>query len=350
MKEKNIIRKVLSNTSILLFLKCISRIIKKDKGYIDFAVNGYQDPKCLRVQTLGEKNNGKIIYDIHEQGAGYGFFAEFRALLCNLIFAEEMGFVPNVSWGENHLYHEKYEINGTSNVFEYYFEPVRIPNVCESRNVIISSALQNAYIEHQYGVNGYETSVRFEKALLEVMNKYIRIKNDILTEFDNGIEKIFNGNRVIGVHYRGTDYKQEYNGHPVPVDVDKEIQKVREIQKKYDIETVFLATDDANVLKIYKDAFGENLIYYRDIYRGENLKSVAFSECEREFHHYLLGKEVLRDAYTLSRCNCLVAGKSQVSYFAQIFNKCNNQLFESCTIIDWGLNNNNKYFKRNKSN
>jgi hypothetical protein len=59
---------------------------------------------------------------------------------------------------------------------------------------------------------------------------------------------------------------------------------------------------------------------------------------ERESHHYLLGREVLRDAWTLGSCQGLIAGLSQVSFGARIFKAATNTKYEDFVLLDNGMN------------
>lgn len=69
------------------------------------------------------------------------------------------------------------------------------------------------------------------------------------------------------------------------------------------------------------EIFGCNVKSYSDVFRSNGNISVAFSESSREQHKFKLGYEVLRDTYTLSKCDILVAGLSNVSYAARILKK-----------------------------
>ena len=88
--------------------------------------------------------------------------------------------------------------------------------------------------------------------------------------------------------------------------------------KEYAFQRIFLATDDVDTVNLFKKEFGEKLLTYADVTRSDGEVSVAFSEAGRMNHHYLLGQEVLRDMYTLAKCDGLIAGKSQVSICAYI--------------------------------
>lgn len=331
------------NPYIMFSLRSLRRLVNKDIRYINFALEDYSNPKRISIQSFGEENIGKIIYCIQEQGMGYGFFAEFRALLCNLIFAEEMGVVPNIYWGKGHLYYDQ-DISFTDNVFEYYFEPIKQEKIYQSKNVFFSSDLQSAYVEKEYGVDGYTTSDNFETKLVQMMKQYIHIRPELLKEFQIEAELVLGNGNILGIHHRGTDYKKGYNGHPKMMQIEQGIAQAEKILKEYEIDNIFLATDDEEMLESYKNAFGSRVRYFSDALRSASDVSVAFSQDNRKYHHYILGREVLRDVYVLSKCTCLLSGKSQVSYFANIFNQCSNDRYLKCELIDNGINENGKYF------
>lgn len=339
--------KLQAHPYVYYVIRSLSRLVKRDISYINFTIHDYSNPKRISIQSFGEENIGKIIYCIQEQGMGYGFFAEFRALLCNLIFAEEMGFVPNVYWGKKHLYFDQ-DVSYTDNVFEYYFEPVKMENLYQSKNVFFSSDLQNVYIEKEYSVNGYSSSDNFERKLIQMIKQYIHIRPDLLKEFQIETESILCDGRILGIHHRGTDYKKGYKGHPKMMQIEQGIAQAERILKEYEIDNIFLATDDDEILESYKKAFGSRVRYFSDVLRGTSDVSVAFSQENRKYHHYILGREVLRDVYVLSKCTCLLSGRSQVSYFANIFNQCGYDRYLKCELIDNGLNEKGQYFSGNR--
>ncbi len=79
--------------------------------------------------------------------------------------------------------------------------------------------------------------------------------------------------------------------------------------------------------------------------RSDGNRSVAFSKSDRRCHHYLLGREIVRDMYTLSLCDGLVAGKSSVSYMSNLYKHSRNEEYEYMHIIDKGNNVNEKQFE-----
>ena len=74
-------------------------------------------------------------------------------------------------------------------------------------------------------------------------------------------------------------------------------------------------------------------------------ESVAYSKSSRENHHYLLGLEALRDQYTLSACDGMVCGLSNLSITARLFKRgIFKEEYKDLVILDKGTNQNNKAF------
>ncbi|MDE7327733.1 MAG: hypothetical protein K2N63_15890, partial [Lachnospiraceae bacterium] len=102
-------------------------------------------------------------------------------------------------------------------------------------------------------------------------------------------------------------------------------------------EQVFLATDSLEAIELFKKEFGDILVFYQDVQRSDGDVGVHEIENSRKNHHYLLGMEVLRDAYTLAACDSLVAGLSNVSFAAQYIKAANGSEYAEVVILDQGL-------------
>lgn len=341
--------KLKAHPYVLFASKSFRRILTRDIDYVNFAIEEYSNPKRLSIKTFGNENSGKIIYCIKEQGMGYGFFAEFLSLLHNLIFAEEMGLVPHVIWGNEHLYYDE-DISVTDNVFEYYFEPVKVECLYQSKNVCFSTGYQNEYVSNEYNITAYASGDDYEQKLMRVIQQYIRLRPELLKEFEQDVERIVGNNRILGIHHRGTDYKKGYNWHPVMVSVEQGIEQAEKMLNQYKLNGIFLATDDQEILNKYLSHFGNKISFFSDVMRGSSDISIAFGEKKRECHHYNLGKEVLRDVYVLSKCTCLLSGKSRVSFFANIFNRFNERHYLEYQLLDNGMNKSKLYFNAKKIN
>ena len=88
------------------------------------------------------------------------------------------------------------------------------------------------------------------------------------------------------------------------------------------------------------------MLYYSDVMRSNDRKSVAFHASSRVNHKYKLGLEVIRDMYTLSKCDGFVAGISQVAVCARINKLSRKEKYQDLIIIDKGIQKSGRLFYR----
>ena len=179
--------------------------------------------------------------------------------------------------------------------------------------------------------------------MARITAKYIRLNTIVGTKVEEEIHALLGGGKALAVHVRGTDFKQNFNGHPVAISADEYLKETVRVFEQGGYEKVFLATDDSTALKKYQERFGENVVFYQDVVRSDGEDTVMHSDRPRENHRYLLGYEVLRDMYTLAACDGLIAGLSQVSYAARIQKKSTGKEYGSLVILEKGIN----YHKKN---
>lgn len=320
-----------------------------DEKYVDDYLNMESNPRLLKFECRGELNKDKAIYIIKENGSGWGYFAEFRTLLCKLLYAERFGFYPYICWGKKFLYFD--EDFKTSNAYEYFFDQPKVLQLEEVNNSYIVAESKSAdavLIEREFAEkDNYGMTNECLNEMTRVFKKYVRFNAETKRKLCEDFKEIkCDEESLLGVHFRGTDYKKEYDNHPVFIQLQEEINRVREIYSQKHYKKIFLATDEENAVAAFEEVFGkDNICYYKDVFRGSGDISVAFSEANRLLHKYTLGYEVLRDAWTLSMCDGLVAGVSQVSTFAQIIKYSREEKYVNKIIINKGVNNNNNKFK-----
>lgn len=343
--KKHLYERIRGKKNLLAIYTLLSKIKNKDNQMIDLILTIDSRADYIKVERNGEENSGKIIYVIREMDRTYGFFAEFRIVLSALYYAEKMGFVPRVEWGSNFAYYEPEGVEGIYNAFEYYFEPINTDiDISKCYAVTYCKMAQIREISIIDNSQGYIVSEKLESILTDILKRYIHIRKDLLEDFEKQAVKFFEGKSVVGIHYRGTDFKCGYNDHPVLIQKEQIIKETRELILKYNIEIIFLATDDLTALKEFKEEFGDRLKLFEDIYRGTRDANIAFSESNRENHHYRLGLEVLRDVYMLSKCDYLISGLSQVSLAARMFKKSRDEEYVEDITIDNGINKGTKEF------
>jgi len=152
------------------------------------------------------------------------------------------------------------------------------------------------------------------------------------------LSEVLKGKKTLGVHVRGTDFRRNYKGHPVKIGTEEFVEAVAGLLAQADYDNIFLATDDTEAIRMFHERFGEKVSYYQDVMRSSGNETVMKSRSDRKQHHYLLGREVLRDAWTLGLCSGLVAGLSQVSLNARILKKAAGTEYENLIILDKGIN------------
>ena len=336
--------KLKENTVLHFFVKAFKHI--GDKEYLEFFINRENAPLLLEFETRGKSCNEDCIYLIEEVGEGYGFFAEFHTMLQKLIFAERFHLKPYVHWGKNFLYYEE-ERKDTQNAYEYLFEAINgdLKDRIETADLLTKAKMgQAGWVEQRYH-RGYDLSTEYLEQAADVYKRYIRLAPEIAEKIQKEIRKILSDKKTLAVHYRGTDFKMNYDNHPVCVTAEQELEMIRAAMKDNGFEQVFLATDDMTAINAFEAEFAGKVVFYHDVLRGDDTTSVAFSKSDRKEHHYLLAYEVLRDMLTLSACEGLIAGVSQVSICARIAKASRGETYQCLQIIDNGKNYNNKKFK-----
>lgn len=313
-----------------------------DAQFVRNVKNAEVDFNKVSLEKFGNKSDESMIYFIDMKESHSGFFADHNRLLSLLYFADIYGLKPVVQYSSGYCYAEKHPVNGTENPFEYYFKQpggVSLKEMNEYKCVLHSRKENgNAVIPIKGGNGGYARNEQYIDEMARITAKYVCLNDEISRQFKQEIGRLLNGKNTLAVHVRGTDFKQNFNGHPVQVRTEEYLRTAQKIFEEGAYERVFLATDDLEALKLFKNKFKDNLLYYEDVIRSNGVDTVMHSRMQRENHHYLLGIEVLRDMYTLASCNGLVAGLSQVSFAARIQKKSSGVNYKDLVVIDKGIN------------
>lgn len=286
----------------------------------------------LTVSTLGTLNAKKIIMYLERDSGSGGFCAEWVYWLNRLSFSDKMGFKHCINWTDSQFYKESELEN--NNIFEYFFEQpanISVEDAVESQNVIFDyNTIDYGYYDF-FAPGRNDDYIITDKDIIsfaEIQKKYIRLNEHLKNEISMDIVNLINGKKTLAVHARGADANVPYNNHPIPVKVEGYIENARREMDTIQAEKIFLATDDNNILKRFIEEFGDNLLYYQDVERSNGLRMSCYGENSRPLHHYKLGKEIIRDVYTMASCQGLVCSASYVSYMVQIVKKSMDCDFE----------------------
>lgn len=318
--------------------RCVRHL--RDKDFVAEVLDIGKNPLKIEIERLSEKNPGRLLYVAQTMGCD-GFFAELRFILHELFFCEIFGLTPVVMMPSASCYSEKGPINGTTNPFEYYFDQVSdisLEDAKQSSAVVKHNYYQRLYINKIYQMkSGYLPPEEYLAKMAELTRKYINLNHTVKPIITEEIQKIIAYKKTLGVHVRGADFKRNYVNHPNMVTVDEYIAQVETAINSHPFEQIFLATDDADAVVEFRKKFGKMICYYEDVIRTAGDETVMRSENTRKNHRYLLGLEVIRDMYTLSACDGIVAGLSNVSLFANIVKLSNGKPFDFQNYINKGV-------------
>lgn len=347
---KSAIKKMMKKSErIYLIAQCLHNL---SNPYFAKLIKGhYEDPNdyvTVLIEHRGMKFSDKIVYHIKIYETvdkrkfkrnGMGFAAALYLSLIDINFSERFGLTPVVEWGNTATYYDSGMDEITQNVFEYYFEPVSeidYKEINECRTIIENGA-RNGFFFMKH-VNGYATEQDEIRNLGYIFKKYIHLNERVMKYINDNLCKMLGTEKVLAVHVRGTDYNVGFENHPKVVTANEYLVKVKDLYMRGNYYNVFLATDDLNVLTLFKHEFKDKLLYYTDVFRTDNNVGPHNTPNNRPLHYYKLGLEVLRDIYTLANCDSLVCGLSGVSFAARYVNVALGREFKELVILDKGIN------------
>lgn len=322
----------------------------RDRQFRNKLISLYDTPDVLLFRHMGEENTTENIYMIYCDNPTRGFFSLFNLVLDGLQFADYYHMTPVVEWGPSTLFHEEGGIDGIQNSFEYYFKQpggISVASARASQNVVFYEYVHRKLsIPHfNITVGGSLTDAQETEAYLakraEIIRKYIRFSDHVKCYLEDAAEMLVHGQVTLGVHVRGTDMHAGYNGHAKVVLPGDYLTAAKKAFSSGKFDKIFLATDEASVITLFEQEFGDRLIYFKDTLRSEDGQALHFSSSMRAHHQYQLGLEVLRDMYTLSICDGLIASISNVSLAARMMKKSYRKEYTHVEILSNGINHTN---------
>lgn len=329
-----------------LMLYGIFRVIRnrKDKKYLEMVSLRHKPNQYRLLNDDIRFDKDRSVYIVSYNWETNGFFAIMRKCLSGCVIADSLGMRPYI-YIVNSIFNVSGGFNGTDNMFEYYFLPLMrsdIGTILKEENCFDASYDHIMRLNRSFGLvndndtySEYIVNDRFLSVMAGAWKRYFILNEKTGGYIHNSIEGLLKGRRVLGVHFRGTDFKVGMEGHPVYSALEDYYQAIDPEIEGYD--ALFIATDDGNALEAFKERYKDKVIFYVDAVRGEDNKGVHLTDHTRENDQYYLGLEVLRDMFTLSECDGLVAGLSQVSFFARIRKKSEGADYDHLKIIDKGI-------------
>ena len=288
------------------------RLLRATKNNTKRYIDGIRFDK-KHTNPESSKHYDRIPYIIPRESTGAGLFSFFNTILPGIAYADRKNYIPVVdlmNYPNTYLYPDEV---GHVNAWEYYFE--------QPGGISVGDALScREYITgrdaHYWGwgamlllgdLDANREKIEFWRKLCR---KYIRFTRPVLERVAE-MEKNFAGRKILGVLVRGTDYvAMKPKNHPIPPTAEQAIAKAKEVMSEKGFDSVYLATEDKNILAKFQAAFKEKLLLpnadYLD-YDYNDPKYIAYVSSDRENDKYLRGLEYLVSMLFLSKCPGLLA-------------------------------------------
>ena len=277
---------------------------------------------------------------------GWGFFAEFLWAVNHLHYCRTHDKTPIIYWGQPYAYYLPQGYNGSTNGWEYYFEPVstlsytpedqlHTPDFYPNDNnfstlwdyqqyvnnlhllegdELIKVKLSNFYYPNNggYPVGEHLYSRNFRKYVKnEILNPYVRIRKNIQNTIDVFYANNMKDKRTIGLHLRGKFLWNESPFVETKIFLDYVNKQFADGNTQF-----FISTDQRQLLEAARNQLKGKVIFYESQRFEQSTAPVA----GLAKLHPILGENVLIEAVLLSKCDHIVHGLSNVSTAALYFN------------------------------
>lgn len=241
-----------------------------------------------------------------------GLFSVFHLVLGALDYYEKSEHVEGLVI-DFEKYGFYYDPEYGPNWLSYYFE---IPKIG-----MPSDTLEN-FSKRKKTEMSLKAGLKMSRARgYELIQKYMPLKPFLKEKIDHFVEAHFNGNCVIGIHYRGTDKSNEastYN-HLILNLMNQDINNLTAQGIAAENIKIFIATDDLRFLYYMQHNFPGRIIFI-DAIRSSDGTNVHYPSADSAFKK---GEDAIFDCVLLSKCSKLYKCESNLSNAAVKFNPSN---------------------------
>lgn len=269
---------------------------------------------CERLRG-GGANSPVYIIRRHND---WGLLSIISMYLRYIDYALRRNWVPVVDMESIHsLYLDDADLNKGTNAWEYFFEQpckVSLTQARKSSSIIYPSYLLNLIndLSISWDFLNDETKLAYWQSLAR---EHLRFSSPCEQYIDKMRSTTFGSSphdsqsKTLGIYCRGTDYlSMRPSGHPIQPTPRQAIDKAREVLARRELESIYLVTEDENVLKEFSAAFPERLLY-ADVKRyGTNGKYIWQEKEMLNRSRRLNGLEYLASIQLLAECDSFIGG------------------------------------------
>ena len=256
---------------------------------------------------LGDKYPDKRFLVIDASYGNLGLFALYYKAVSVCNYIKKKGFIPILriqnKGGSLSIYQDS---EGDEIWGKFYNQPegYKLEDVLKSKYVCFSPGFYNGSI------------------MCHIMDEYSKgtslswpdgVYNDRVLEYLSSKEKEFlpYPEKTLGILARGTDYAgKDFKNHNIHASKEQIAEKAKELLDKLNLEYLFVATEDENYCKYFKDLFGDK-VFFTDQERyttnpGEMLAGV-YRRQGSKVNAFQRGADYILAIYLLSKCDSLLA-------------------------------------------
>ena len=235
-----------------------------------------------------------------------------------IYYCLEHGLIPIVDLSTSNMYLEKQ----SDNAWEYYFRQpcgVSISDIEDMNEVEMVEPTELAFRPKM--TMDFLTNSDVIKFWNKVAREYLKLSEESTKIASAFIEEYIPNNtrdNTIGILARGTDYLNlKPYGHPVQPSTDQLIADIKAMMKQTGCTRLYLATEDKNVYAELKKEFGDIILAPNvNRYVLEDREYLADALAGRS--NKKMGYEYLASLIVLSKCRCIIAGRTSGSVVAKI--------------------------------
>jgi len=249
----------------------------------------------------------------------FGMFAALCGTINVLASCEQQGKIPVIYWGPgdatNAPYYQQEGYNGSTNAWEYYFEPVSEEKYVQGDPI--------TYCMYVSGDNLLPAALSdvpswdhraFRKKVKPYVDRYLQVKPDLMKKIDAFYDVQIKGKPTIALHLRGTDKIKELQ----PVSAEDMCSIANEYAEKLSGCQFFVCTDELSLLNRARELLHGKVITYNS-YRSIDGKPLHLNHSHGQ-SPAKIGEDIIIEVLLMSRCDLLVHTWSNVALGAMYFN------------------------------
>jgi len=172
-------------------------------------------------------------------------------------------------------------------------------------------------VEHGSSIGGW-ISDKSRLMYNSVMKKHLVVQDHILKKIEDFKLSYFQGNKVLGVHIRGTDTfnddtrpKLSFNYYKHKIDLYLEKEK---------FDKIFVCSDQIHTIERLKSIYGDKLINYPILPYSSEGHAYHYHNKKMENEGYIRAEEILIESILLAQTNFLLRAQSGVTVYSLIYN------------------------------